>query len=381
MKPVIRILIGHPFFGRGGAEVATMWLFMALRKKYEIFLVTRGGWDLTELNKIAGTDIKPDEVKLVPIPFNFILKQSKGGHLWHGLYLRYCRNIAPKFDVCISAARPIDWGKKAMHLIADVVWNDDLQNKFATNENKDLKGLKYLIFKLGKTIAGKSTRGIKDDIYIVNSKWTSIISSEYCNNKPVIITPPVVNSFSYINWDKKTNRFICLGRISPEKRIGDIIEILSRVRNRANNIKLHIIGKFDNNDYCNTIQMICSKNREWIKIEGELTGSKKLKLLSESKYGINACQREAFGISTAEMIQAGMITFIPEQGAQKEIVPVEDLHFTSVDDAVEKIIKVLNEEQKQKHILSELRQNTPDFSTERFCREINDVIDDFLNKR
>jgi hypothetical protein len=38
-----RILLGHTYLGRGGAEVAAMWYLQALSEDYPVDLVTPGG--------------------------------------------------------------------------------------------------------------------------------------------------------------------------------------------------------------------------------------------------------------------------------------------------------------------------------------------------
>src|ERR1035438_6553493 len=59
----LKAVIGHPFLRRGGSEARVMWLIEALKSKYEITVVTTGGWDLAGLNAYYGTRVKEDEVR------------------------------------------------------------------------------------------------------------------------------------------------------------------------------------------------------------------------------------------------------------------------------------------------------------------------------
>jgi len=367
------ILLAHSYFGRGGAEVAIMWLIEALKKDFEIYLLTRGGINIKDLNKISGLDIKENEINLISTP-PYLNNKLFG----HSFFLRYCRKIAQNFDLRITGSRTIDWGWPAVHFLSDVAWTILLEKKYCNTEAlwSPKKSISRKLLKILRTwIAGKSKRNIINDQYVANSKWTAEISRKYTRKMPKIIYPAVPLTKYTTRWENKKNRFICLGRISPEKKIEDIICILNAVRKQGHFIQLHIIGKFDTSTYSKYIKQLCDKHKSWIITEDELTGDKKLKFLSESKYGINACQREAFGISTAEMVQAGMLPFIPAQGAQDEIVPIEELIFNNKEDAQRKIIQILSNPNIQIELGNRLKTESPDFDPMNFCNEVRTFVE------
>jgi hypothetical protein len=82
------ILLGHPYWGRGGAEIATMYLISALKDRYNVYILTRGGWNLSALNTCAGTFIEESEIQIIYPPCSGILKHTTGGAIWDGLYRR-----------------------------------------------------------------------------------------------------------------------------------------------------------------------------------------------------------------------------------------------------------------------------------------------------
>lgn len=371
-----KIIIAHSFFGRGGAEVSIMWLLEALKTDYAVNLLTRGGFNLNELNEISGTSIRTDEIQI--IEKSNILYRTRFGHAF---FLRFCRSIGNQFDMRITGSRTLNWGMTAVHFLSDVAWNSTLINRFCENEEKrgNTRSLMVAILDFIRTkIVGRSKWDIANDYFVANSYWTSSVSREFLSHAPKVIYPSVCSSSTQTKWSSKQNRFICLGRISPEKKIEVIIDILARVRQKGYDIQLHIIGKFTDTPYSRFIGELCQKNRSWITLTGELTGIKKDQYLEQSKFGINGCQREAFGISTAEMVKAGMLPFIPSQGAQKEVVPLEELTFDSSDDAVNKIIEVLINVQLQENLISRLNELSPDFSSNRFCTEVRSMVKNVL---
>ena len=124
--------------------------------------------------------------------------------------------------------------------------------------------------------------------------------------------------------------FVCIGRISPEKRIEQIIQILKQVRVRGHKIHLNIIGGTEETPYGRSIEELSKTERDWITLEGKRFGSDKTKILSQHLFGIHACQGEAFGISVVEMVKAGCITFVPDEGGQTEIVNHSSLTYNSL---------------------------------------------------
>ncbi|MDG1330411.1 MAG: glycosyltransferase family 4 protein [Flavobacteriaceae bacterium] len=363
------VLVAHGFWGRGGAEIATMYLIEALRETYKIHIITRGGWDLNELNNFAKTSVLPSEITMIKLPFASILKQTFAGHIWHALFLSYCRKIASKYDIRVTASRVMGWGKPAIHFLSDVVWNDELVASYG-NQIIEPKGLKKILLLFGKTIAGKAQYQLhKDDVFIANSYWTSKLSTPYTSTKPIVIYPPVAREFNKLSWNKRLNSFISLGRISPEKKIEDTITIITDLRKKGFDLNLTIIGQFGNDDYSKKIE-IEIKNKPWITALGPLHGDEITSLLPQFKYGINTCLREAFGISTAEMYKAGIITFVPQQGAQHEIIGDKNLIFSDIQDATNKIESILKSEELQLHLIDNIIKKKKDFSSEKFKNEV-----------
>ena len=371
-----KIILGHSFWGRGGAEIAAMWVLEALCGEYQIDIVTRGGWDLDDLNQCAGTNIHHEDIGVILSPPLIPHCNSMGGALWHGLYLRYCRYVAPRYDLCITASRVIDWGRPAIHFLSDVAWNLPLQRRFDCAEALNDSGvLRRLYSKTGEWLAGVSDRDpTKHDVFVANSQWTAQISADYCGMPPVVIYPAVPACKSSIPWEKREDEFLCLGRISPEKKIEQVIAILDQVRAMGHPVHLHLVGNGDDSFYVTQIEKLCHKRSDWVKFHGALFGDEKHELLSRCRYGISACDREAFGIATAEMVKAGVVPFVPAVGAQREIVRDENLIYGGVGDGESKIAKVLKSKDLQLQLHNNMTKNAEDFTFESFSQGVRDVL-------
>ena len=190
----------------------------------------------------------------------------------------------------------------------------------------------------------------------------------------MVIHPAIPGNFANVPWNARKNDFVCLGRISPEKKIERIISMLDNIRARGHKFSLHLIGTIEGDEYSLRIMELCKARQDWIFMHGALYGEEKVKILSRSRYGINACDREAFGISTAEMMKAGIIPFVPACSAQTEIVREPALAYKDDEDAIIKIDAVLNSESSQIKLHELILKNSSDFRPERFFSEVCRVV-------
>lgn len=350
-----------------------MYLIDALKESYEVYIITRGGFVLRELNKFAGTTIRENEIKIVTLPFKRLLARTSGGSIWHALFLRYCRIIAHKYDLCVTASQTLGWGRPAIHFLSDIMWHDELKRR-NSDRFREQGILKRLLFHIGRIISGKARYELNTgDVFVANSEWTSKLSSPFTPNTPIVINPAISQDFDEIAWDDRIDSFVSIGRISPEKNLEDSIYILEQVRKKGCDVELTIFGEFIDDEYSRFILSLC-KGKSWIYTPGPIIGKRKKKLLPTFKYGINTCRREAFGISTAEMIAADIIPFVPIQGGQSEIVREKELIFSNKNEGVGKIIDIIKSGELQLELRSKIIKRKKEYSTSKFRKEILDLF-------
>src|SRR6185503_12252543 len=83
---------------------------------------------------------------------------------------------------------------------------------------------------------------MRRNLTLVNSDWSgNRVRAEY--DMPTrTVYPPVGGEFPSIPWAERDEGFVCVGRISPEKRIERIIAILGEVRQMRPGVRLHVVG-------------------------------------------------------------------------------------------------------------------------------------------
>jgi len=382
----LKVVIGHPMLGLGGSESVVMWLIEALKRDCSVTVATTRGWERSTLNEFYGTKVEEDEVEVRLAPFPWPLRNRSMAALRGAAYQRFARRISGEYDVRISAYNLTDWGLPAFHFLADFSWNKMIRDRvdpqspgFVYRDSLLRKG--YLA--LASAIAAPSGRDLlADDRLVANSHWAAQTILQACNVQcATTIYPPVWGEFPDVPWDQKKDSFVMIGRIAPEKQIEKAVSILSAVRDRGHSINLHLCGQIEEDLYGRRIIELCRLHSGWIIPEGRVSGERKTSLLASCRYGIQARSSEPFGISVAEMVKAGGIVFVPNEGGQAEIVRNPDLLYSSESDAVEKILSVLEDPSRQSKIRLELRGRAQEFSTARFISSVRSFLSPILRQR
>jgi len=375
----IKVVIGHPGVGFGGSESTVMWLIEALRWDCDVTVVTTRGWDLDALNDFYGTTVCANDVTVRIAPVPLVARGLSVAALRGACYQRFARTIAEDYDVRISAYNLTDWGLPAIHFIADFSWQREIRDRI----HPASRGLIYRDTLLRRAyLAIASAYGkpsgrnmLRDDLVIANSRWTAEVLKLPCGlDGAAVISPPVWTEFPTVAWENKELSFAMIGRIAPEKQIERAIVILEKVRRRGYSFRFHICGEITNDAYGRRISRLCKEYAEWIILEGRVSGRKKAAILSQCKFGIQATSAESFGIAVAEMVKAGAIVFAPIDGGTAETLQDPALLFANTDEAVEKIVTVLDIPSLQTALRIHLVKQSHLFSATTFMREARACI-------
>jgi glycosyltransferase involved in cell wall biosynthesis len=380
----LKAVIGHPKLGFGGSESAVMWLIEALKRDFEVTVVTTGGWDLPALNSYYGTRVKEDEVKVRIAPVPFPVQRLSAAALRGACYQRFARKIAGEYDVRISAYNPTDWGLPAVHFIADFSWHREIRESihppspgFIYRDSIVRKAYLGIAAAYGRP-SGRDV--LRDDLVIANSQWSANLVKQTCGVEcAAVVYPSVWTEFLEVPWEEKERVFAMIGRIAPEKQVERAIAILEAVRRRGHAIRLHLCGQIGNDLYGRRIARLCRERADWIIPEGWVSGERKAHILTHCRFGIQTCGAEGFGISVAEMVKAGAVVFAPNDGGQAEILGHPDLLFSNINEAVEKILPALESPSLQAALRTHLSQQAQLYSAESFVKEARTFIADVLS--
>lgn len=369
----------------GGSEFRLLTITKLLSKKHQVFLLIPEMVDLIAIQKLYNIYFDISKVNIIPFAPQGKIEMFFARSLnYRRLFL--IRKYAKKCDFCISCANMVDFRKEAIHFIYMLNFDYDFRRTVLTGIHskpvlassfwRNFKDyLKCFLF--FKPRSAEELIKDKKQIIFANSQWVSNAISEYygVDNIPVIY-PPVLLEVPEVPWKQRQNACLCLGRIDAEKKVEEIISVMSRVREKTGqDIHLHLAGAFGDTPYANMIYAQCIK-LPWIHLHGLVYGDTKIKLLQSFKFALHMREDEEFGISVAEYVKAGIIPIVPDKGGAAEIVNIPELCFSSTNDAVDKFISVFSNEELQETIREKIHQRKIDFSCDRFE---NEVIHNFRN--
>lgn len=386
-----RVLIIQPSLQPpGGGNAVAAWAVQALRDYCDVSLLTWKPVDCAPINRFFGTSLKADDFEVhlfnqrllhlldnLPLPLT-LLKTC--------LLFRSCRKHlqSHNYDVVVSTINETDFGRPGIQYI-HFPWD------YEPRPDADLRwyhgvGLLLWIYRrFCRWISGIREQGVCENLTLVNSDFIGRKIHERYGIEPVTLYPPVPGNFPNVSWQDREDGFVCIGRISPEKELEKVIEIIAAVREQGHNMQLHLIGTQDNPRYTRRILNLASQFQTWINVYLDLSRNELVDLVARNRYGIHGMIDEHFGIAVAELVQAGCVTFVPDRGGPVEIIARrEELMYGSKQEAVEKINRVVSDVKLQVSLHGEMKKQRQHFTSslfvERFRQFVLDFNDDIITK-
>ncbi|MFC1590517.1 glycosyltransferase [Candidatus Omnitrophota bacterium] len=378
------IALVHPELGLAGPEAVAVWMLQALKDRYAISLITCRDVNISRINDFFGTTLKSDDFSVVRIPLlRFMTNNSRCRLLKQHLLMRYCKRHHKEFGLFISSYNEMDFGKRGIqyiHFPSMHISYGEKYNLLTDNWYYKDTFTRRLYYMASMLFSGYSNNQVKHNTSLVNSSWTGDIFKRIYGSAPVVLHPPVRNNNTVVDWDSREDGFVCLSRIEPDKRVCDIISILSLVRNKGIDVHLHVIGKYGSDArYIDKFENLLADNSSWVTYEGTVSRDRLDHALANHKYGLHGKKYEHFGIGVAEMVNSGCITFVKNDGGQVDIIGKEDLlTYASDEEGALKIVNVLTNSALQHELRNKLKTISRNYSVESFSTTINNIVADHL---
>jgi glycosyltransferase involved in cell wall biosynthesis len=381
-KPNLKtIAVWQPYFMGGGAEAVSLWILEALAPHYDVTLFTLNSIDLERLDALYNTHLTQQNITVKAIlpqgldtefvkPLIANISKVRSGLIhWS---VRVFKELNQDYDLVLSTYNGLDMGRPGIQYLHWVHVVDP--------NPKTMKQWGKILMK----ISDFSRERLQKNITLANSQHTAKTIKQAYGIDSRIVYPPVVSEIEAIPWEEKEDSFLCSGRIVRPKQPHQVIEILQQVRDRGFDVKLQITGGGGGayqQSYERRIKKIAAQNSDWIQVYQDLPYKDYLKILARCRYGLHQ-KPEPFGISVAEMVKAGMIPFVRNKGGQVEIVGTQhqELLYHRQPDAVEKIVAVLENKDKQQSLLNSLKKQQDLFSVEQFMKEIQAVVAEYFHE-
>lgn len=379
-----RVLLVQPSLQPpGGSNGVAAWTLQALVPEHRVTVLSWQPVDVEPVNRFFGTHLRRGDFDIISVPRHWRAVAERlpvpAALIKLSLLMRFTRRISDGFDVVFGLHNETDYGRRGIQYVhyptylrprpaVDMRWYHPPQ-----------AGLNAY-YALADRIAGFSLNRMKANLTLVNSNWTGEHVSRYLGITTRTLYPPIVDPAPGLPWEERRNGFLAVGRISPEKDYERVIRILARVRQRAPDITLTVIGTFDRHTdrYFESLKALSNSQGPWIQFRHNLGRDEVRVLMASHRYGIHGMREEHFGMAPAEMARAGMIVFVPRGGGQMEIVGNDPrLMYDTEEEAVERISSTLNTTAEQQRLRDLLATVAEQFSTARFSAAVRDIVNEF----
>lgn len=380
----------------GGGEAVAVWMLEALKDEYDLSVLTWEVADTRDLNRVYGTSLIPADFKVLGpsrLPryvFDRAVEWNQDHYFQKVCMLfRLAQRMKDDFDVLISALDEVDFRRPGIQYVHYPGFRDMYETEYkAVSKGNGQPALKNWWIRLKRRyrpwqiISRFSFERMKQNLTLVNSDWTGAVVRHLYGIEPLTVFPPVAGDFPDVPWAQRQDRFVCIGRFVPSKRIEMIINILAAVRAQGQDVRLQIIGLLWNDAagraYYETVKRLAREQAGWVTLVENIDREQLIHLVTESRYGIHAAEAEPFGLAVAEMVQAGCIVFTGRIGGQAEIVGKDErLMFDSVEEGAAKILSVLRNSQEQVALREQLATRRTLFTAQEFVRRIRAVVKEF----
>jgi len=369
-------VIHHDLMSKGGGEAVTMAVLEALQDDYDLTLLTLDEPDFEELNRYYNAAVEGPDIEIAGRLGPWLHERFGLTYyiLQNALLGRYARRHRGEYDCLVSTINELGLGGGAIqyvHFPFDWTVNCNKREEiFHPTVEED-----SVYERLCTSVAGVDRAEIQSDELLANSEWTADVVEDAYGTRPRVLYPPVdAEPFDGRPWAEREPGFVALGRIERSKRLRELIRIVDGVRQQGHDTHLHIVGPTVDETYYREVAAMAA-TRQYVHLDGELPRDDLVNLVCAHRYGIHGKEYEHFGMAVAELAAAGCITFVPASGGQCEIVGDHDaLCFESVEDAIEKVDRVMSQPDAAQRFRVGSEEIRRRFGRTRFKQAIRNVV-------
>jgi glycosyltransferase involved in cell wall biosynthesis len=322
--------------GRGGADAVCLHVCEALQATHDVTLFTLSRSSLSTLNRLFDTDAavavhRPPGTGLVCRAFDALPERVGPALAPRSVLLaRVFARHANRFDAAVSTANEFALPLPSVQYVHFPQFN---RRTAPAGEESRLDPLWSHLAGLGDRRLPAHTR------LLANSAWTADAVEAVYDQRPSVCHPPVDPPPDPRPWDERDDGAVFVGRLAPDKRPLRAIRIVDGVRDRGHDLHLHLVGSSSPiyAEYADRVAAAATA-RPYVHLDRDASRDRIVRLLETHRYGLNCKPEEHFGMAVAEYAAAGMVTFAPDSGGQREILDGRaDRLFDSTDGAIETV--------------------------------------------
>lgn len=383
----------------GGSEMLLFLIIQELQRRgYYVTVALQSGGDVVAGSRDYNVSLDTAALKVVRLSEGGRFLRLVDRHLKF-LWQWRLRRLGPKYDVCISCANVVDFGRPGVHFIYMLTLDEAFKEHFWKENTAFIRRVRLWCVCARDAIV-KTMSGVRSVAKIVQDKGETVLSNSEFVRKCIedyykckihaAFYPPTMfepgcavagEDFSRVEACREDGMEGCvdiayIGRFEPEKRIQAIVGIVEEARKRSGmDLRLRLAGKCPDTDNGRQIKALAEKY-DWVKLEGTLYGEAKAAFLASCRFAIHGCKVEAFGISVTEYLKAGLVPVVPREGGSSEVVGLNDLVYDSEDDAAEILVRLATDEVFYRKCQAHCTERGKEFSAAAYMNRQKELLDE-----
>jgi glycosyltransferase involved in cell wall biosynthesis len=221
---------------------------------------------------------------------------------------------------------------------------------------------------------------LKSSTVISNSEFSRSVISKAFGIDSIVLSPPVDVDFfrkAALFSSRPSNRkntILVISRFHPTKKIGNAIRLARLLKQHKVGNGMKIVGNLPPRKYGYYFYLKHLVDyydlADYVTFEVNVSFSRLLNLMRESKVYFHSLLGEPFGISTVEAMSAGLIPVVPNIGGHTEFVPLK-YQFRTFGEGVEAISSALDAPNSERILISDSVRR---YSTQNFIRGFQQIL-------
>lgn len=384
-----KVLIYYRYFGKtlGGGEFLPLTFMAELQSQCEVTLALDWTDNFEQAVDFFGISLDISKVKLVKVmPKNF---HGTTNSPWLSFYrFLKLRKLAENADVCISMANIMDFGKPAYHFlitldVGDPDFSDFLKNRNRSDNRSRRSSLKQIFNTILRHLLGmRSKREIfhdpKERIFPNSHFVNDLLADFYGVSSTTVFYPPTIFEFPAGSVKRDPLKVVYIGRVSPSKRVEDIISAVKLARERSGEELTLDLAGHSTPEYIEKLKTLFG-GCDWIRFIGTVHGREKADFLLSGSFAVHAMRNEAFGISVTEYLKAGLIPVVPDEGGANEVTGSPELAFRNIDEAADILVKLLKDPDFRNQQSLYCAKRSEQFSRQHYLENQHRILTEILN--
>jgi len=221
---------------------------------------------------------------------------------------------------------------------------------------------------------------LRNSTVLSNSEFSCKVIQKAFGIDSILLSPPVDVDF-FRNTallpslsNNKKDVILVVSRFHPSKKIENAIRLAKLLKQYQIGNGMKIVGNLPPSRYgyySYLKQMVQDYNlTDYVTFEINVSFSKLLALMQDSKIYFHPLPGEPFGISTVEAMSAGLIPIVPDIGGHTEFVPLK-YQFHTFGEGVEAIASALNAPNSERILISD---SVRKYSIQNFIQRFQHIV-------